>query len=168
MHLRFRPQTLPLGTGNVPSPLPISIETVLSPEFATTRSRIPSSLKSPTTRSAGKHRPLAKSRSSERAVAIAKQDRDGTGGAGGCVRYCEIELAVPLKSPAATAYEATPAIGEDFRVKVPSPLPNKIETVLFALPVPRFTTARSVLPSPLKFRRRSNWARCRPAQRASL
>src|SRR5271170_2112019 len=55
-------------------------------------------------------------------------------------------LPSPLKSATATAVEPVSAAGLGAAVKVPSPLPSKIDTLL----LPALATARSATPSPLK------------------
>src|SRR5438132_792765 len=55
-------------------------------------------------------------------------------------------LPSPLKSPTATSNELVPVTKLVGPLKLPAPLPNKIDTLL----EPLLATARSCLPSPLK------------------
>src|SRR6266568_2408223 len=130
-------------TWKVPSPLPSSTKMVLSLRLATTKSGLPSPLKSPTATKAGAlpTRKLSGVRKVPSPLPSSTETLLEP-----MLATARSSLPSPLKSPKAKDQGLIPTGKVNGAWKVPSPLPSSTETALEFT----FATARSSLRSPLK------------------
>src|SRR5260370_749702 len=127
----------------VPSPLPSSTETVLSLLLATTKSGLPSPLKSPTASEVGAL-PTRKLSGAPKVPSPLPSSTETL--LEPLLATAKSSLPSPLKSPTATDQGLIPTVKVNGVGTVPSPLPRAAVTQL----VLNFEAARSSLPSRLK------------------